>query len=205
MTLNEDLYVLTMEGANVVLGIQWLEKLETVTCNYKNLSMEFQLDGKQICFQGDNPSQIWNGGLKSLMGREEVAYFCQLHAEPKTRLLAQESWDELKEVLNLFPKIFKEPTKLPPWRPINHHILLNPETKSVNMHPYRYPHFQKSEIERSTKEMLKQGLIQHSVSLFSSPVHATSSQERRLMEILCRLSRSEFSNCSRLISYSDHG
>lgn len=73
VTMTEDLYVLTMEGANIVLGIQWLETMGAVTCNYKHLTMEFQHQGRQVCLQGDTPSQISNGGLKSLVGREEVA------------------------------------------------------------------------------------------------------------------------------------
>lgn len=61
ITLNEDLYVLSMEGANIVLGIQWLEKLGAVTCDCKKLSMEFELQGKKIMLQGDLPSQVSTG------------------------------------------------------------------------------------------------------------------------------------------------
>lgn len=81
VTLNEDLYVLSMEGANIVLGIQWLETLGAVTYDYKKLSMEFENQGKKINFQGDLPSQVSNNSLKSLMGREEIAYFYQLQAD----------------------------------------------------------------------------------------------------------------------------
>lgn len=38
------------------------------------------------------------------------------------------------------------------------------------MRPYRYPHFQKAEIEKIIKELLGSGVVRHSTSPFSSPI-----------------------------------
>lgn len=40
-TIMEDLFVLSMGGAKIVLGIQWLGKLGPVTIDHKELAMEF--------------------------------------------------------------------------------------------------------------------------------------------------------------------
>lgn len=74
------------------------------------------------------------------------------------------------EVLSQFEVVFQEPTQLPPKRDIDHRIELMPNAKPVNVRPYRYPHFQKTEMERLVEEMQKNGVIRDSQSAFSSPV-----------------------------------
>ena len=59
---------------------------------------------------------------------------------------------------------------MPPLRQMQHRIHLTNEANPVNVKPYRYPHFQNSEIERQVANMLTQGIIQHSTSPFSSPM-----------------------------------
>jgi hypothetical protein len=53
---------------------------------------------------------------------------------------------------------------------MDHHIPLIASATLVNVKPYRYSPAQKDEIEHQLKEMLKNGIIQPSVSPFASPV-----------------------------------
>lgn len=56
--------------------------------------------------------------------------------------------NELSTLLDLYKDVFEEPKALPSHRTIDHKIHLLPNTKPVNVKPYRYPHFQKSAIEK---------------------------------------------------------
>ncbi|GKE21658.1 transposon ty3-I gag-pol polyprotein [Tanacetum coccineum] len=59
------------------------------------------------------------------------------------------------------------PIGLPPPRLLDHHIPLVPNTTPVSVKPYRYPHYQKSEIEKLVGEMLSDGIIRPSCSPYS--------------------------------------
>ena len=73
-------------------------------------------------------------------------------------------------MLGRFDGLFQVPTSLPPHRSIDHQIHLLPDTKPVNVRPYRYPHYQKGEMEKLVSEMLGQGIIRFIQTPFSSPV-----------------------------------
>lgn len=53
---------------------------------------------------------------------------------------------------------------------MEHQIHLQPDTKPINVRPYHYPYFQKTEIEKMVREMLEQDIIQPSQSPFSSSI-----------------------------------
>lgn len=87
------------------------------------------------------------------MSRGEIAFFCQLGCEEK-EAKERKAWPELMEVLKEFEDVLVEPQKLLPDRETNHQISLLPGSQPINVHPYHYPHYQKNEIERITREML---------------------------------------------------
>jgi len=77
---------------------------------------------------------------------------------------------QIQILLHRFPTIFKELTSLPPSRLIDHRINLLLNSNPINVRPYRYPYFQKNEIERQIQAMLTSNLIQPTRSSFSSQV-----------------------------------
>lgn len=76
----------------------------------------------------------------------------------------------IEALLHHYQHIFQTPPTLPPLREVTHRINLLPSTSLVNVRPYRYPYFQKTEIERQVSDLLSAGLIRPSTSLYSSPV-----------------------------------
>lgn len=76
----------------------------------------------------------------------------------------------MQQVIAKYQNVFAEPVGLPPFRSRNHHIELIHGSTPPNLHPYRYPFYQKSEIEKLVFEMLQSGVIRNTNSPPSSPV-----------------------------------
>lgn len=51
--VEEDFLPLNLGNSDVILGVQWLEKLGPVTTNWKSQVMRFQLNGREIILQED--------------------------------------------------------------------------------------------------------------------------------------------------------
>lgn len=94
----------------------------------------------------------------------------QTNEDTENELWPADVPDSLLEVLKKSITLFESPTTLPPKRKCDHRIHLVPTTKAVNVRPYRYPYFQKNEMERLVSEMLQQEIIRPSQSPFSSLV-----------------------------------
>lgn len=73
-------------------------------------------------------------------------------------------------LITQFSHVFESPKTLPPERPHEHQIPLLPNIGPISVRPYRYPYYQKTEIEKQVEELMNSGLIRPSNSPFSSPV-----------------------------------
>lgn len=170
-----DLYVVPLRGAELVLGVQWLKSLGPVLTDYEHLTMTFVKDGEVIQLAGESKPGLEEASLQQLrrlVSTDAIDTFLQLQFipsyPPPEPTPSSITW--LEPLLQAYSHIFSEPKHLPPPRPTNHTIPLLSGTNPINVKPYRYPHFQKQEIEAQIREMLTQGIIRPSSSAFSSPV-----------------------------------
>ena len=66
--------------------------------------------------------------------------------------------------------VFQPINGLPPAREQDHQLRLREGTVPPNIRPYRYPYYQKAEIEAIVKDLLTSGIIKKSTSPYASPV-----------------------------------
>ena len=175
-------YVLTspmlsipMGGADVVLGVQWLQWLQSsgkIAFNFQELLMEFSMEGKEVELRGikGRPRNIISSnGMTKLLKKEQRGVIAQLCSLDVSTLQSSIS-PYLQKFLDNHSKVSETPKGLPPIRDHDHAIRLIPGSVPPNIRPYRYPYAQKSEIERMVAEMLEAGIIQPSQSSFFDPV-----------------------------------
>lgn len=177
-----NLLLLPIYGADLVLGVQWLASLGPILFNYNELWMEFNYHGTVIKLQGvqsPNLHYISSSSIHKQTQHSMEATYWHLSIEPTTTPSPQPCIgsdapspfvDTLTSLLTQFSEIFTAPIGLPPVRQLDHRILLNPTTPPINVRPYHYPYFQKTEIEKLVNVMLADGIIRPSSSPFSSPV-----------------------------------
>nr|GFA31209.1 retrotransposon-related protein [Tanacetum cinerariifolium] len=82
LAMEVDLYVLPINGHDIVLGIQWLQKLGKVSHDYAHQTMEFSLVIKKYTLQGDESlhmKQISLHYMQALLDMEEVYGVYELH------------------------------------------------------------------------------------------------------------------------------
>lgn len=158
LNIVDEFYPFSLKGADVVLGIKWLASLNTIQANWNEMFLIFRLNGKQYKLQGiprkENASHA--ASLQSLIGPMDT------NSSPIP--------ENIQGIVSRYASVFAEPNSLPPYRTHCHTIPLLPGSKPPNIRPYRYPHSQKTEIERQVEELLNTGFIRPSVSPFASPV-----------------------------------
>jgi hypothetical protein len=177
LTFTVTLFSLPLTGLDVVLGVQWLEKLGPVICDWGRLSMTITQGNQQFEILASAEKQrraisnsilnrdVVNGGevfaiaVRAIQGEVAIPGEAVYQVAP-----------EIQQILADFQPVLEEPTVLPPARDFDHRIALKKGAGPVNVRPYRYTHFQKTEIKRQVSEMLKSGLIRPSNSPFSSTI-----------------------------------
>lgn len=138
-----DLHVLPICGANVVIGVQWLKTLGPILTDYNALSMQFFHEGHLVEFQGDTdlaPDLHTPPQLRRLIRKQGVSAYFHISITPtvfpSNQIPSHQLPLEVQHLFHKFSALFHEPHSLPPSRPTDHHIHLNPHSKPVNVRPY---------------------------------------------------------------------
>jgi hypothetical protein len=162
-----------LSGSEMVLGMDWLASLGNIEANFSNLCLKCELDGKKYTIQGDpamcNSQATWKTMIKALSD-EGMGFYIHTVSGGTTEAVEGGDMSEWGKVISEFAAVFNMPSGLPPIREHDHAILLKPDANIPNLRPYRYPCYQKNEIEKIVKEMMQAGIIRHSTSPYSSPV-----------------------------------
>ncbi|XP_076902380.1 uncharacterized protein LOC143557114 [Bidens hawaiensis] len=185
MWFRADVFVIPLENYDMVLGVQWLLNLDNIVWNFKNLTMQFKIDGIDHQLKGcdnNNVSLCSNIKMHELLHKGDVSkaqlLSIKLHTSEGQNSQFQHSATitnamvepKLDSLLQEYEDIFKTPFGLPPHRDCDHKIPLQDEGTFINQKSYRYQAMQKDIIEKSIQEMLDTGVIRNSSSPFAAPV-----------------------------------
>nr|GEV22215.1 putative mitochondrial protein [Tanacetum cinerariifolium] len=169
----DDFFPLELGSTDFILGMKWLQTLGEMTINWKKLTMVFNDGNKRVAIKGD-PGMCQNMvSVKSIarsIQHEKYGFLVEMKQMEEEESIAHHPGKIITKLLTDFDEVFDMPNGLPPQRDHEHSIKLKESTEPISVHPYRYPHAQKSEIERLVSEMLQVGVIQPSSSPFSSLV-----------------------------------
>jgi hypothetical protein len=143
------LYSLPLAGLDIVLGVQCLEMLGSVICNWRTLTMNFYWENLTQQLQGFCDQPIQAASLKEISKEFRQGHSVFAICPQSTMHETEENQSpSMCQVLDKYTEIFKEPTQLPPKHEIDHNIPLKEGIEPVNVRPYRYAYFQKAEIEK---------------------------------------------------------
>lgn len=185
--------LLPIQGADVVLGVQWLQTIGPFVSDYTISSMEFYHQGRLITLKGTTNSTLLPTTfhqISRMIHTDAIATFHAISMVPTTYphppnqdpnlsstpfspadlLIINTLPKDLANILHHFSQVFSVPHGLPSKRPHDHHIHLIPNSSPVNTRPYRYPHFQKETMTQIIAEMHRDGIIRPSTCPYSSPV-----------------------------------
>lgn len=159
-----------INNAVIPSGLYYAENgfADTLVRNFGD-SVTFKWTKPAKTLQIDDISEINNMNIKSANQSSSIP-ISDLEKLIRLQRLNQEERSALLKTLSKNPKIFhKESEKLSCTTAIQHRIKTVDDIP-VHTKTYRYPHVHKAEVEKQINEMLADGIIQNSISPWTSPI-----------------------------------
>lgn len=142
------MFSIDMGGRDIVLGVEWLYTLGTITMDFKKLTMGFQHDGKRYQFQGittGSPEIINSQIMDKILKKVHSNIIVQFHAIQAVKTPSPAVHSDLQFILSKHQYVFDNLQGMPPSHgPHDHSIPLVPSSLPPNVLHYRHPFSQKS-------------------------------------------------------------
>lgn len=171
-----DLRVMEVLGYDIILGLDWIVEQDKIELMLKQGVVTVENKGRKVNLItkiADAEIQVLEGVvnvMKEIREGSQVYYAQVSKVEGDVEKNSKVIHPSLTTLIDQFTGVFTEPKTLPPHQSIDHQIILKPNSQPINLRPYRFSHFQKTEIEKIIKELLHQSFIQPSTSPYSAPV-----------------------------------
>ncbi|WVZ00664.1 hypothetical protein V8G54_026733 [Vigna mungo] len=167
--LVERFYLFELGGVEVILGVEWLEKMGEVMVDWAKLTMVYRQEGEEMTVKGDPTFKRKVVGPRALLKIDRVeAWFMvwelgSMEAQnnaPRYLGLTEKQKGEMKILLDKYDVVFAELTKLPPSREMEHHIWLKEGVSTCY----------ESRDRATGRRNAPHGVIRPSHSSYSSPI-----------------------------------
>ncbi|KAL5564867.1 hypothetical protein UlMin_028031 [Ulmus minor] len=165
-----DLIVLPMTQFDVILGMDWLSKYQTIIdCHWARVIIGTE-DGGVVTYQANQGVKSSSLILKVCVGGRGIlrslgymnAIACEFETVEKHSYIM---------VVDEYPDVFpNELPGLPPEREIEFCIDLTPGTSPISISPYRMAPTEMIELRKQLQELLDIGFIRPSISPWGAPV-----------------------------------
>jgi hypothetical protein len=191
--LKSHMFSIDMGGCDIVLGVEWLCTLGPILMDFKELTMQFQQEGKRYQFQGltvGSHEIISSHRMENILKKGNSNIIAQINYIQAIETPSVHP--DLQAIISTHQVVFSTPKGLPLSCGVHDHSNpLVPGSLPLNVLPYRHPFAQKNEIEKIVQELLQAGVIHPSTILYSSHVVMVLNKEGtwRMCPDFCALNK----------------
>lgn len=102
-----DFFLLELVGCDVVLGVQWLQTLGTISWNFKRLTMQFNHHEQDVVLQGMMSTQLLEESSCSEINKlKKKGIILQQINEPEIITSVQNCPKNVQKILDEFHNVF---------------------------------------------------------------------------------------------------
>lgn len=136
MEIKQDFYLFTLQGVDLVLGLDWLSSLGEVKTNFGKLELTLSRDGKLItlvCDPSLTKTELSYGAFVQILKEEGKGLLIQYDSAEQKSVEVSVVPEVISEALQQYSEVFEDPQGLPPQRRLDHAIHLKEGVEIPNL------------------------------------------------------------------------